>query len=175
MKLEIGTIVLHSYPFRAEILCILQSLSPMDSALVSKALSTSVKGRASCTKLIIMYNQDKSQAPLNCGFALTILSCLFASIRRGTPVRSGWRITLSVEVKAIDQPSISTVVNNYYHTESLGWYCQIFWVRWVHNVDYSMTLCIILWKEDISKSHNTDYKDVNSLINHTHRYVICTS
>lgn len=36
-----------AYPLSAEILCILQSLSPMDSTLVSKALSTSVSGRAS--------------------------------------------------------------------------------------------------------------------------------
>ena len=34
-------------PFRAETLCILQSLSPIDSTLVSNALSTSVRGRAS--------------------------------------------------------------------------------------------------------------------------------
>ena len=36
-----------AYPLSAEILCILQSLSPIDSTLVSKALSTSVSGRAS--------------------------------------------------------------------------------------------------------------------------------
>ena len=41
-----------AHPLSAEILCILQSLSPMDSTLVSKALSTSVSGRASWKTMV---------------------------------------------------------------------------------------------------------------------------